>query len=136
MTAPLVIIVLKCAVALVTVLFLAALVALARGNSRLHGQINTVFFVLTLTAVVGLEVTVHVIWPHLSSEFFDANGPWRRPLIVHLCFSVPAAVLLPIMYLTGRKGRVQVHTLLAVLFSVLWTGTFVTGIFFLPHDIG
>lgn len=136
MTAPLVVIILKIAVIAVTVLFLASLVALARGNYRLHGRINTVFFILTMAAVVGLELTVHIVWPQLSSEFFAADGPWRQPLTIHLCFSVPAAILLPIMLYTGRTGRGTVHTLLSVLFSLLWIGTFVTGVFYLPHDAG
>jgi uncharacterized membrane protein YozB (DUF420 family) len=133
MTGAQVILTLKVAVAAVTVLFLASLVALARGNYRLHGRINTVFFVLTVTAVLGLELTVHVLWPHLSDEFFAEDGPIRAPLLIHLYFSVPAAVLMPIMFYTGKTGRRSIHIALAIVFSVLWLGTFVTGVFFLPH---
>ena len=51
LTGPNVILTLKVAVAAVTVLLLASLVALARGQYRLHGRINLVFFTLTLAAV-------------------------------------------------------------------------------------
>ena len=36
-----------------TVLLAASLTALARGNIRLHGRINYVFFALTLIALLG-----------------------------------------------------------------------------------
>jgi hypothetical protein len=36
------------------------------------------------------------------------------------------------MLYTGLKGFVRVHLSLAVCFAVLWSGTFITGIFFLP----
>jgi hypothetical protein len=45
---------------------------------------------------------------------------------------VPSTFVLPAMLYTGLKGYVRVHLSLAVCFAVLWTGTFVTGIFFLP----
>ena len=48
---PLVILALKIAVAAVTALLVLSLVVLWRGNQRLHGRLNLVFFVLTLTAV-------------------------------------------------------------------------------------
>jgi uncharacterized membrane protein YozB (DUF420 family) len=133
MTGPHVILTLKVLVIAVTVLFLASLVALARGNLRLHGRINTAFFVLTMVAVFGLEVAVRFLWPALSTEFFSEEGKVRGPLLVHLWFSVPAAVVLPLMLYTGRTGRGSAHLLLAFFFSVLWIGTFVTGVFFLPH---
>jgi hypothetical protein len=130
LTGPNVILVLKVAVAAVTVLLVASLVALARGNYRLHGRINLAFFVLTLTAVLGLELLVRVIDPGLF-DYFDADT--RQVMRVHLAFAVPAALLLPVMYVTGRTGRGRVHVGLALVFATLWTGTFVTGIFFLPH---
>jgi uncharacterized membrane protein YozB (DUF420 family) len=123
---------LKVAVGAVTVLLLASLLALARGNYRLHGRINTVFFILTLSAVLGLELAVHLLWPDLSDEFFAEDGPIRAPLLVHLWFAVPAAVLLPFMFVTGKTGRRTTHIALAVVFSVFWVGTFITGIIFLP----
>ena len=46
-----------------------------------------------------------------------------------------AAILLPIMLYTGLTHRRRIHLGLAILFSILWLGTFVTGIFFLPHDL-
>jgi hypothetical protein len=131
LTGPNIILVLKIAVAIVTVLWLASLVALARGRYRLHGQINVAFMVLTLTAVFGLEFLIRVYDPDMFN-YFDAST--RRAMAVHLCFSVPAAVLLPIMYFTGRTYRTKAHFALGLIFSLCWIGTFVTGIFFLPHQ--
>lgn len=133
MTGAQVILTLKIAVIAVTVLLVASLIALLRGSYRWHGRINTLFFILTMTAVIGLEVTVHLLWPQLSEDFFSEQGPIRGPLIVHLWFSVPAAILLPVMFYTGKTGHGTAHRAIAVLFGLLWLGTFVTGIFFLPH---
>jgi uncharacterized membrane protein YozB (DUF420 family) len=131
-TGPNVILVLKVAVAAVTVLLLASLVALWRGNYRLHGRINIVFFTLTLAALVGLEVVARLLEPEMFKDYFEEHGAWTA-LTVHLCFSVPAAVLLPFLLFTGLRRRRFLHLNLAVLFLVLWTGTFITGVFYLPH---
>jgi uncharacterized membrane protein YozB (DUF420 family) len=130
LTGPDVVFALKEAVLAVTVLFLFSLVALARGQYRLHGRINMVFFVLTVTALLGLEVLVRVIDPEAFS-YFDNDPDLRRALSVHLCFSLPAAVLMPVMLYTGLTHRRTIHLWLAAVFSVLWAGTFITGIFFL-----
>jgi uncharacterized membrane protein YozB (DUF420 family) len=123
--------VLKVAVAAVTVLLLASLMALARGNKRLHGRINTVFFALTLTAVLGLELIIRFVNPEFSAGF---SAEERRALNIHLGFAAPAALVLPLMLYSGKAHR-RWHVSLSVLFSVLWAGTFVTGIFFLPYPI-
>ena len=130
MEGPQVILTLKAAVLLVTGLLLASLVALVRGNVRLHGRINLVFATLTLSAVLGLELLVRVINPQTFAYFSEAD---LQALRVHLYFSIPAALLLPVMLYTGLRHHVAVHVGLAVVFTVLWTGTFITGIFFLPH---
>ncbi|HEX4591013.1 MAG TPA: hypothetical protein VH120_13840 [Gemmataceae bacterium] len=130
LTGPNVILTLKIAVAAVTLLLLASLTALAAGRRRLHGRINFYFLVLTLTAVLGLEVLIRFVKPDVFDYFDDAT---RRALRLHLWFSVPAAVLLPVMYVTGRAGRGRLHLALATVFAILWVGTFVTGIFFLPN---
>jgi uncharacterized membrane protein YozB (DUF420 family) len=131
LTAENVLITLKVAVAAVTVLLLASLFALARGNYRLHGRINTVFFVLTLTALLGLEVVVRLISPDLFDDYFARTGA-QQALYVHLSFSLPAALMLLAMLYTGYSRRRNVHIGLGIVFLVLWAGTFVTGIFFLP----
>jgi len=134
---PYVIITLKIAVAVVTVLFLSSLVALARGNYRLHGRINLVFAILTLLAVLGLEAVSRVIYPWVSGDerdlfsYFDDTT--RAALRIHLCFSVPAALVLLVMLSTGLTHHRVLHVATGVLFALLWAGTFVTGIFFLPH---
>jgi uncharacterized membrane protein YozB (DUF420 family) len=127
-----VILALKIAVAAVTVLLLISLGALWRGNYRLHGRINLVFFMLTLTALLGFEVIIRIV----DEKVYDYI--WRDPdlsrrLRIHLCFSVPSALLMPVMLYTGLKGLRPWHIALAVVFGVLWAGTFVTGVFFLPH---
>jgi hypothetical protein len=131
LTGSTVILILKIAVAAVTVLWLASLAALLVKRYRWHGQINLVFMILTLTAVFGLELLIRVYDPKMF-DYFDEST--RQLMAVHLCFSVPAAILLPIMYFTGRTGRSRIHYTLAALFSVCWIGTFITGIFYLPHS--
>jgi hypothetical protein len=134
MHAGLVILILKIAVAAVTVLWLASLIALALGKTRLHGRINIAFFVLTLAALIGLEAIVRLISPGIFDNYFrDRNA--ETAMVVHLCFSVPSAVLLFFMLFTGLKHKRNWHIAAGVLWSVLWTGTFITGIFFLPHEL-
>src|SRR5438309_7997031 len=87
LTGPQVILILKLAVSAVTLLLLGSLVALLRGNYRLHGRINVVFSALTLAALLGLEVLVRFIDPRLF-DYFDAETLFC--LRVHLCFAVPS----------------------------------------------
>lgn len=122
--------ILKVAVLAVTIVLLASLAALALGRKRLHGQLNVVFFILTITAVLGLEVTIRFVNPEFTSGFTAED---RRSLMIHLCFSIPAAIVLPFMLFSGKTHR-SWHVKLSFLFSALWLGTFVTGIFFLPYS--
>ena len=133
MTAETVILTLKIAVIAVTLLFAASLVALARGKYRLHGQINVAFFVLILSALLGLEVIARIIDPEMFSEYFARHPDSWEALKVHLCFSLPAALVLPFMLYMGKTHKRRAHLILAALFVVLWTGTLFTGVFFLPH---
>ncbi len=133
LTAELVILALKIAVVAVTALLVVSLVALARGRYRLHGRLNIVFFALSLAALVGLELIARALQPEIFREYFDRLDAWNY-LYVHLAFSVPVTLLLPIMLLTGARHRARWHVGLSVVFLILWTGTFVTGVFFLPHQ--
>jgi len=128
LTRPNVILTLKIAVGAVTILLCASLLALLSGKYRLHGRINIIFFTLTMVAVLGLELIVRVIDPEVFSYFSDEQ---RRNLLIHLCFSVPSAVVLPAMLFTGLRHRRRLHVSVAMVFGVLWIGTFITGIFFL-----
>ncbi len=130
LTGPQIILTLKAAVLAVTVLLAASLIALARGNVRLHGRINLAFFVLTVVALVALEVIVRLVDPQVF-DYFDATT--RQMLMVHLCFSLPAAAVMTAMLWTGLTHRRELHIYLAGVFSILWAGTVVTGVFFLPH---
>jgi uncharacterized membrane protein YozB (DUF420 family) len=132
LSGPEVIYTLKVAVAAVTALLLTSLVALARGHYRLHGRLNLAFFTLTLAAVLGLELVVRVVNPGVF-EYIRADPELSRALNVHLCFSVPSALLMPAMLYTGLTRRRAAHLTLACAFAVLWAGTFVTGVFYLPH---
>ena len=127
-TGPEIILTLKALVALVTLLLVASIIALRLKRPRLHGQINTVFFALTMMTVLGFEVLLQFVD---VSATFDLNT--RQALRLHLCFAIPSAVLLPIMLFTGKTGRKSTHVVFAVAFGIMWTGTFVTGVFFLPH---
>jgi uncharacterized membrane protein YozB (DUF420 family) len=132
LTGPQVILVLKVAVLAVTLLFLSSLVAIVRGKVRLHGRVNLVFFILTVVALIGLEVSARFLDPELFA-YFDQDAQLKRALSIHLSFSLPSAFLMPLMLYTGLTRRRRIHLSLAVLFSILWTGTFITGIFYLPH---
>jgi len=122
--------VLKIAVAAVTVILVASLIALALGRKRLHGRLNIVFFILTMTAVLGLELIIRFVNPAFTSQFTPDQ---REMLLIHLSFAIPAAIVLPFMLFSGLTHR-SWHVLLAIVFSALWIGTFVTGIFYLPHS--
>jgi hypothetical protein len=120
---PQIILALKVLVVAVTVLLLASLVALLLKRPRLHGHINTAFFVLTMATVAGFEALLQ--WVDVSSAF-DAAA--RQALRTHLWFSVPSALLLPAMIITGKMRRKQLHLALAAVFLLLWTGTVITGL--------
>ena len=131
LTGPLVILILKIAVLAVTVILLASIVALLCRRYRLHGQLNLVFMILTLGAVLGLEAIIRFYDPRMFDYFDDYT---RKVMSIHLKFAIPSACLLPIMYYTGRTGRSKLHYVLAAIFSACWIGTFITGIFYLPHS--
>jgi hypothetical protein len=40
---------------------------------------------------------------------------------------------MPVMLFTGLTHRRRWHLTLAAIFAILWIGTVVTGVFFLPH---
>ncbi len=128
-TGPEIILTLKVLVSAVTVLLAAAVAAVATGRKKLHGQLNTAFFVLTMTTVLGFELLLR-LGTDVSATF---SPEARQALRVHLCFAVPSAVLLPLMLWSGATGRRRLHLPLSAAFGVLWAGTFVTGVFFLPH---
>src|SRR5262249_33655607 len=103
-----------------------------RGQYRLHGQLNRVFFVLTLCALLGLEVVARILSPDIFSDYFTRTDAWTE-LQIHLAFALPAALTLPFMLYTGLRRRRTLHLSLSRFFGVLWTGTFFPGVFFLPH---
>jgi len=127
-----IILILKIAVIAVTVLLIGSILAVWRGNYRLHGRINIVVFVLTIVALIGLEVIARMLSPPRFFETFFDDRDATFELGVHLCFSMPAAGVLPLMLYTGLTHRRWLHVRLAGLFLALWIGTFVTGVFFLP----
>lgn len=129
LSGPTIILTLKILVSAVTVLFVAAVVAIGTGRRKLHGRLNTAFFVLTMTTVVGFELLLR-LGQDMTSTFSDEA---LAALRVHLYFAVPSAVLLPLMLLSGRMHWRTLHVAAGCLFTVLWVGTFVTGVFFLPH---
>ena len=120
---PQIILTLKVLVVAVTILLLASLVALMLKRARLHGHINTAFFVLTMVTVAGFEALLQ--WVDVSAAFDDAA---RHALHTHLWFSVPSALLLPAMLISGKMRLKRLHIALAVVFSTLWTGTVITGL--------
>lgn len=130
LTGPQIILTLKVLVVAVSVLFAAAVVSIAFGRKKLHGRLNTAFFILTMTTVVGFELLLR-FFVDVSATFSDEA---RQALRVHLCFAIPSALLLPAMILSGARHWVKLHVACGILFTLVWIGTFVTGVFFLPHD--
>jgi uncharacterized membrane protein YozB (DUF420 family) len=133
LTAETVLLTLKVAVIAVTILLACSLTALARGNYRLHGRINLAFFILVISALLGFELVAHVARPGMLQSFLEEQGALGM-LYIHLGFSVPAAVLLPAMLYSGLKRFRSIHISMGLVFLVLWSGTFITGVFFLPHS--
>jgi len=131
-----IILVLKVLVAAVTLLLLVGLFALARGNQRLHGRINFVFFLLTAATVVAFEGLIR-LGPVLEENWRITRG-WtaqeKLALKIHLGFVIPLTVVMPAMLYTGWKHLRRAHVTLAVVFSILWCGMLVTGMLYLPHE--
>jgi len=124
-TGPQIILALKVLVSAVTILLLASIVALLLKRPRLHGRINTVFFVLTMLTVVAFETLLRLGAQVKQSLPDDAS----RALDVHvLYFAGPSALVLPVMFISGKMRWKRLHLVLAALFGVLWTGTLITGL--------
>lgn len=128
---PNVILALKLAVALVTVILACAGIAAWKHNYRLHGRLNIAFFALTMTALVAFEVVIRLIKPDIY-EYLKSDPVIFPRLTIHLSCAIPAALLMPLMLWSGLRKR-ALHRKLTVGFALLWTATFVTGVFFLPH---
>ncbi len=129
-TGPSVILVLKVAVALVTLILIASAIALAVKKPRLHGILNTIMTVLTLVAVVIFEVIIRLMGVDVKEHM---NEDARFALKVHLCFVIPLTPFLIWMLISGWKRRIRMHLAVSVIFLTLWIGMFITGMFFLPH---
>ncbi len=123
-TGPQIILTLKVLVVAVTILLLTSLVALALKRPRLHGHINTAFFVLTMTTVAAFEALLQL--GGSVTKMFDPEA--LQALHTHLWFSVPSALLLPLMIISGKMRLKRLHLALAVVFTLLWTGTVITGL--------
>ena len=132
LTGPNVILALKIAVSLVTLLLACALWAVWRKKFQLHGRINLVFVFLTVTTLIFFEVAIRVVKPDIY-DYIKADPLLYQRLKIHLWFSIPAAIMMPFMLWSGLKRRAKVHRAAAVLFLIVWTLTFLTGVFFLPH---
>ena len=129
-TGPEILLTLKVLVSAVTVVFAAAVVAIATGRRRLHGRLNLAFFVLTMTTVFGFELLLR-LGTDVSATF---SPEAKAALRVHLVFAVPSAVLLPAMLWSGSTRRRRLHLPLAAAFTLLWAGTVYTGLFTLPNE--
>ncbi len=134
LSGPNVILALKITITAVSVLLAASLVALARGRVRLHGRINLAFFVLTMLALVVFEILIRLVDGRIF-DYIHGNAELLATLRLHLCFAIPAAILMPVMLFTGLTHRRRLHLIFAVLFGILWIATFITGVFFLPHTV-
>jgi len=127
---PAIILTLKVLVIAVTVLYAAAILAIVSKRKKLHGRLNTAFFFLTVTTVVGFELLLR-LGVDVAATFTPEA---REALRIHLYFAVPSAIVLPAMMLSGARHWKVFHVSLGILFTLLWIGTFITGVFFLPHS--
>ena len=132
LTGPNVILGLKLAVSLVTLLLAGAVWAVWRKKYRLHGRINIVFFALTITTLLVFEVAIRLVKPQIY-DYLKADPLLFSRLKIHLGFSIPAAIMMPLMLWSGLKRRKKIHRAASVVFLVIWIMTFLTGVFFLPH---
>ncbi len=130
LTGPTIILILKVLVTAVTILFAGAILAIILKKRKLHGRLNTLFFFLTMTTVVAFELLLR-LGTDVTSTFSEET---RQALRIHLCFSIPSALLLPLMMLSGIRHWRTLHIITGLVFTLLWIGTFVTGVFFLPHS--
>ena len=134
LTPTLVILSLKTAVTAVTILLFLSLVALYRGNVPLHGRINMVFFILTLAALFVFEVVTRMMDPLLFQSIWK-DADLAAKLRIHLGFALPSALLMGVMMFTGIKHKAVLHKRISWIFLICWTGTFLTGIFWLPNQV-
>ncbi len=130
LTGPNVILVLKIAVVLSTGLLIASVLALAMRRPRLHGVLNTLVAFLILVAVVIFEIIIRIVGVDVKKHMDEQA---KTALKIHLCFVIPLVPFLIAMLITGWKRRIKVHLIVSVIFSFLWLGMFVTGVFYLPH---
>jgi hypothetical protein len=133
LTGPNVILILKVAVGLTTLVLVASLVALGLRRPRLHGFLNVVVTVLLFVAVVGFETVIRLLGVDVTAHM---DEPAKLALLVHLWFAVPLLPAVVAMLVTGKRRRIAWHLGLSLVFVVLWLGMFVTGMFFLPHTAG
>lgn len=134
LTPTLVILSLKTAVTAVTILLFLSLVALYRGNVFLHGRINMVFFILTVAALFVFEVVTRMMDPLLFQSIWK-DADLAAKLRIHLGFALPSALLMGVMMFTGIKHKAVLHKRISWVFLICWTGTFLTGIFWLPNQV-
>ena len=125
---------LKTAVTAVTILLFLSLVALYRGNVSLHGRINMVFFILTVAALFVFEVVTRMMDPLLFQSIWK-DADLSAKLRIHLGFALPSALLMGVMMFTGIKHKAVLHKRISWVFLICWTGTFLTGIFWLPNQV-
>lgn len=129
-TGPQIILGLKVAVALVTLILIASGICLAMKKPRLHGILNSILTMLLLVTVIVFEVLIRIVGIDVKAHM---NEQARFALKIHLCFVIPLTPILLWMLITGWKRRIRMHLAVSVLFLILWTGMFITGMFFLPH---
>ena len=134
LTPTLVILSLKTAVTAVTILLCLSLIALYRGKVALHGRINKVFFILTLVALFVFEVVTRMMDPLLFQSIWK-DADLSAKLRIHLGFALPSALLMGVMMFTGIKHKAVLHKRISWIFLICWTGTFLTGIFWLPNQV-
>src|SRR5258707_7948494 len=103
---PDIILYLKMAVALATLLLICSLMALLNKQPRWHGRINKLVAAVLLTAVIAFEVMIRLLGVDVLSHMDETA---RLALKIHLCFVIPLVPFLLMMLFTGMGRRIRVH---------------------------
>ena len=85
---------------------------------------------MTTLLVVALAAVAVVF---VLRKRYDSNLPLLFYFAAVVLTNMTDREIHPILLYSGLRGRIALHYPLALLFLVFWIGTFVTGVFFLPH---
>lgn len=114
--------------ALTAVLLIAAVVAIKKGNKKLHEQINIVAIVCSL-----LFLVMYIAY-HMTSESTKFGGTgvvayvYYFILVSHIVLSIAVIPFVLITFVRARLGKFKAHKKIAKITFPLWLYVAVTGV--------